>query len=383
MKIARDTWLGIALLLILVLATLLAALQQSGETSLPPLTSLSAQPDGARALRLWLKYLGYQVGGEGQSSFEIPEETAVVLILEPLTSVLDEEWRTIDSFVQRGGLLILAGHGSGTQLSAQHFDSHITWNPERIPSASLQSPLLHSPPIEMLVNVSTSYYLETDRTDAVTLLASANLPITITFPQGSGRVVLSSAVFPFTNAGLKVQGNPNYVLNFFPGSDPKGTVWFDEWHHGLRVEERVVLGTESWLRYTPAGQSLIYFAVVVFLYLVLRGKRFGRPIPLPQTRRRRTPLEYITAMANLSRRAGHRTPTLRRYEHWLKRNLGKRYHIDPKLEDEVYVERLFQFDPDLNREELDHLLTRLKDRNVTETEFVQLGAQAARWTNAK
>jgi hypothetical protein len=281
--------------------------------------------------------------------------------------------------VEGGGLLVLAGDEPGAQLALSHYEVRLSWLDQPVEELMLQTPMLQSPAVETQVRVNASGVLETDRRDYVTLLASQGRPITVSVQMGTGRVILSSTAYPFSNAGLKEEGNPSLVLNIISAAAQRGSIWFDEWHHGLRSQPSEILGAESWLRHTSAGRALIYVAVIIFLSLVLQGQRFGRPVPLPRTLRRRAPMEYIAAIANLSRRAGHRAATLRSYENWLKRSLGKRYHLDPMLADIEYVERLSQLNPDLDRETLTTLLKKLKNQNVTEAEFVQLGAEVSRW----
>ena len=77
---------------------------------------------------------------------------------------------------------------------------------------------------------------------------------------------------------------------------------------------------------------------------------------MPRDTTRRSPLEFINAMANLHRRAGQRRAALRHYHDQLKRRLGRRYRLDPSLHDAEYVTRLFLVfweDGDAFRRELD------------------------------
>ena len=55
---------------------------------------------------------------------------------------------------------------------------------------------------------------------------------------------------------------------------------------------------------TPPGLGLVLAFGLTFVFLALRGRRFGRIVPLPDETLRREPVEYIQAMANLYRRSG-------------------------------------------------------------------------------
>jgi len=223
-------------------------------------------------------------------------------------------------------------------------------------------------------------YLRPQRSDFVTHLAAADGPVLVSWPQGAGRVVLSATAYPFTNLGLKQPGNPALVLNLVSLSAAHGRVYFDEWHHGRRSAPTELSGPEAWLRSTPAGRAILYVAAVVFLALVLGGRGFGRPLPLPRETTRRAPLEFISALAHLGRRAGHSQAVLGQYRQQLKRQLGRRYRLDPALTDDAYVERLARYDPRLDAPALRRLLARLAQPNVSERELVQLAGEAADWT---
>ncbi len=205
----------------------------------------------------------------------------------------------------------------------------------------------------------------------------------VSFDQGKGRVILCAAPFLFSNAGLKEAGNAALVLNIIsaarhPGQP--GLVWFAELLHGQRRDESDT-GSMDWLRYTPIGRAFLFGGLVVFMVLILRGRHFGRPVPLAKDIVRRPPLEYITAIANLSRRAGHRSVVMGQYHHHLKRSLGHRYRLDPTLPDEIYLEQLAQLNPNLDILALRRLLARLSQRRVSEHEMVQLAAEVAAWLN--
>jgi hypothetical protein len=198
-------------------------------------------------------------------------------------------------------------------------------------------------------------------------------------------VFLCATAYPFSNQGLKEAGNPALVSNVLSFGKETGqlTVWFDEWHHGKgRQNATGIVGPVQWLRRTPAGQSLLYVAVVLFVALLLQGRRFGRPTPLPRDLNRRRPLEHITALANLNRRAGHRREILRHFHRQLKRQLGGRYRLDPTLPDDEWVRQLSRVRPELDQAALLHLLARLQQPTVTEAELVRLVRDASAWLDA-
>jgi hypothetical protein len=381
-RLSRESWLAIGLFVILVGTTVVAAASQAQQARrMPPLASYSSAPDGARALWLWLQALGYQVSDEVGDRFAVPGEAGIAFLLEPTAEITNRERQSLDHWVQDGGTLVVVGERLWAVLTARHYGFDY-YRAQRADSLVPQTPLMVWPPLldPAHTRSQVSIVAERDQEDGyVVHLADGDKPVMVSLERGAGRVILSTAPFVFSNAGLKEKGNPELVLNVVAAAKRRGVIWFDEWHHGQRAERTEVIGPWSWLRRTSAGRSLLYAAAVVFVALLLGGRRFGRPVPLPRTIARRAPLEYITAIANLSLRAGHRTAVLRHYYQQMKRSLGKRYRLDPTLHDGEYVARLQALNPNLDGEALYRLLARLSARKVSEGEAIQLAAEVALW----
>jgi hypothetical protein len=117
----------------------------------------------------------------------------------------------------------------------------------------------------------------------------------------------------------------------------------------------------------------------VLIVLFLQGRGFGRPVPLPQEIKRRGALEHVTGVANLSRRAAHRSAVMMHYHQQIKRKLGQRYRLDPNMDDKEYVQSLSGYNLSLNKDELLGLLSRLRRKDVGESEMVLLAAEASKW----
>ncbi len=379
-SISRDSWLAIGLFIVLALVTAVSLYQQTVGQPVPPLTAVSTQPDGARAFWLWLEEMGYEVTDRVWSTFQIPENTAVVLILSPNTFILDDEWDLIDDWVDDGGTLILGGTDFLTDQLFRHYDFEIDYRNPTTDEAFTNTPLMASPPSEPILSPLNSPGLVSQRDDYVTLFALDEMPVAVSFEQENGRVVLTTQLLPFTNTGLRSAGSPAFVLNLISIAGDGRGVWFDEWHHGVRVgRDDSVVGLSDWIRQTPIGRSFLYIAGVVFVALLLRGRQFGRPVPLAHSQTRRAPLEYITALANLSRRAGHRQATLNDYHYRLKKHVGLRYRLDPALPDAEFLAQLEGYQANLDLNGLRGLLGRLSNTAVSEAELIQIAAEVAVW----
>lgn len=376
MKLSRDSWLAIGLLVIIVLITIAAGIQEGRKAEMPALTSISSAPNGALALRLWLEGLGYKIAEPELTTFNISDDIDIAFILEPIYFESENELILVKDWVEKGGTLIAAGKGVGSSQLAEAFGWGLgfDFNSEIQPVS--QTPLLDSPPQASAVNFEgNSHFSSPGNSDFVTLLATDSQPVVVMFDYGKGRVILAADATPFTNTGLKETGNASLVLNLLGFARKNDLVWFDDWHHNLRTGTQVI-GPEAWLKSTPAGRSLLLFVAIVFLSLLLGGQAFGRPIPQVAETRRRGIMDYITAVANLNRRAKHRKAVLQYYHRMLKRHFGKRYRMDTSMPDEQFVAQLEQFNPALDGKALLALLAKLR-RDASEQEMVALAALVA------
>lgn len=375
--LSRDSKLGIGLVLLLIFVTVLAATQKEVQQEYPKLSSLSSAPEGALALKLWVQALRYDVDEQALAEFVPPQETAILFMLEPIFPT-EDELKALDQWMESGGTLIAIGEAYGMYSLIDHYDFSFNFLPASSQSPVLAAPLLLSPEAFELSHAKVRLALASERDDYVTLITYDNKPVLVSFEQGEGRVILGTLTQPFTNAGLRESGNPELVLNILALASEKGTVWFDEWHHGEQGGGQV-LGPAEFLRSTAVGRALLFVAFAVFIVLFWQGRGFGRPVPLPQEIKRRSALEHVTGIANLSRRAAHRSAVMMYYHDQIKRKLGQRYRLDPGMDDEQYVNTLAGYNPAFDKADLLNLLQRLKRREVNETEMVHLAGEAAKW----
>ena len=378
MKLSRDAWLGIGILVALILVTSAAVLQKTREVELPYL-STSAAPNGTLALKSWLDELGYSPPEPPPPSFSPDESIKTIFIIQPLELISESEWNLIDRWVQDGGVLVLAGDNLQTDIAMDHFGFSSFFLQEQAVEAAPVAPLLNSPIIVSEVPIKTYYGITALETDFTPLLSVSGSPVLLSFEQGLGKVIISSTPYIFSNLALKDDKTAALVLNLIALTGQEGTVWFDEWHHGLRSDN--IVGPWQWLQNTPGGHAILFVVGTIFVALLLQGRAFGRPVPLSHEIKRRGPLEHVTAIANLNRKAGHRNEVLRQYHHRLRRHLGQRYRLDPSLSDDEYVELLSQYNPSIEKETLLKLLKNLSQWDVSEAELLKLASEATRWMN--
>ncbi|HZI48542.1 MAG TPA: DUF4350 domain-containing protein, partial [Pyrinomonadaceae bacterium] len=119
----------------------------------------------------------------------------------------------------------------------------------------------------------------------------------IDFEYGMGRVSILTDPYMVSNGGINLGDNLQLAVNMLTAGG--GLIAFDEYHQGKGLTQNSIAG---YFAGTPvlllAGQA----GLVVLLMLWTRGRRFGRPLPLPQVDRRSS-LEFVASMAELQQRA--------------------------------------------------------------------------------
>lgn len=378
----RENASVLLLLLLLVAVTSIATYWQlRQETDHPALATFSSEPDGARALLLWIDALEYESLVETPGAYAPPDSSTVSFVLEPeVPGISDAEWQILEEWVEGGGTLFLAGDGLGAALSMRHFDFDVLFRPDLDADVIQTAGSILADAPQTLANAQPRAVLQSTRTDHTVMLAVEDEPVAVSFPNGQGLVILSTLWYPFSNRGLKEPGNPEFVLSLLSLVDTPATVWFDEWHHGVRTSDTAaVTGLGQWLRSARPGQAILYTFGVAFVWLLLSGRRFGRPVPLANRQSRRAPAEHARALANLSRRAGHKHAVRAYYRQRLKTELGYRYGLSAATPDEDYLERLASARPSLDRERLRRLLQELAQENLSDAQLLKLSQEVNEW----
>jgi hypothetical protein len=117
---------------------------------------------------------------------------------------------------------------------------------------------------------------------------------------GAGRVIFLSDPFIVANNGIARGSNLTLALNLINAVGGKERkLFFDEAMHGYQKVSNPLL---TYFRGTPAlwifGQGLL----IALLIAWSAGRRFARPLPLPQPGRH-SPLEFVDSMASLQQAA--------------------------------------------------------------------------------
>jgi len=119
----------------------------------------------------------------------------------------------------------------------------------------------------------------------------------VDYAHGKGRVVLLADPFMLANNGIGSADNLQLALNVVGAG--QGLIAFDEFHQGRSASQNPML---AYFAGTPIVAMCAQIALLILVLIWSKGRRFARPLPLPQVDRRSS-LEFVASMAELQERA--------------------------------------------------------------------------------
>jgi hypothetical protein len=376
-----DTGLLVALLIAVVVTAVL--LPQPSSTPPARRTNASVQnkyAGGASTLRQWLEQMGYRtkVLTAGRVN---PAGCDVLFVLQPENPYTADDAQVVAQWVADGHTLIVGVSDiAANSLLGPYNVSLIGWR--YAGTLTPTGPALSDPPFDAVQPGGQIGVITTARTDAAVQLVSApGDPVVMSFFHGRGIVWVVGTVYPFTNSGLTAESDARFILNLLAPVPDGATIGFEEALRSPATAQQAQSsgGLIEWVITSRAGRSILAALALVMVFLLLRGRRFGQPIPLAQEHLRREPVEFIVAMANLMRRSGQRAEALRTYRAELQRVLAHRYAVDPHTPANDLVRVVAQNDPAIDTAALAKLLHDLSRPSVSEQELVRLALEVHTW----
>jgi hypothetical protein len=123
---------------------------------------------------------------------------------------------------------------------------------------------------------------------------------------------------------------------------------------------------------TPGGLAAVYICLTLFVFLMLRGRRFGKPLDV-QERSRRLSSEYVHAMTVLYQKGDTRSEILRHIRDKFRADLGNRWHVNANLDTPTFLEELTERGAVDENEELTNLVTDLEPSgDISETQLLNI-----------
>jgi hypothetical protein len=283
------------LLAICVGAVLIGALRMvTARPSLPAGSSYSTQPDGAMGLYLWAQSLGTQTARVGRSTSDSASRALVVL--QPETPVNPQARAAFDAVPEHGGTLVLAGDSLAWVVYARTLG--VTAEPVEPELSEVATP------DGLRFRLASRYRLRAPGAEPLLVRDNGDWA-GLRLPYKQGALIVLASPGPLTNAGLRDDQAARFVFRQILMPAQGGTLGFDEVDHSYTpaASDPNTLGTLVFA--TSGGRAVVYAGLVLFMYLLLSGRRLGPAlVPRPSTEADRTMFEHVQMLANLYRRAG-------------------------------------------------------------------------------
>ncbi|HVO43199.1 MAG TPA: DUF4350 domain-containing protein [Aggregatilineales bacterium] len=339
----------------------------------PPLSVHNSGPDGAMALQMWIAQSGYAV--RELITWTQLSSVDVLFLLDPSPFDAEQDGVRLRNWVSGGHVLIIASESPAVNTLLNSFDLALEYQITPQEAAFPSAPTLHQPPFDA-AKADTYVSVKTSQPSAANHLYVGDRPVLVSQEVGKGRIWLSSALRPFTNQGLHDPGNARLLANLLANVPPTAIIGFDESRTGAGAADTGAAPTlGAWLFTSAPGLGILLGFGLTLAYLASRGRRFGRALPLPDERQRRESVEYIHAIATLSRRSGQRGEALKHLDQQLRRRLSERYGVDPRLEGAELVKAVVYRDPTVDEGTLAHLLKILERPDISEHELVIISSE--------
>lgn len=310
----RKLMLGAAAVFVLLIAGAVMFGGMGGPKAEIP-SSYSTASGGAKAAYLILADAGYKVQRWERPLSELPHAAGHTLVLaDPSAAPTREERTRLRAFLSEGGRIIATGMFAGSFLPENESIPEVlggtTWKKAQALSPSMitrAAPEIILAPESWWQPYSTAYPLYGD----------AGRTLVVQYPYGRGQVLWWASATPLTNAGLREQGNLEFLLACF--GDPKGTVLWDEYIHGYRDT------LASSISHSPV-KWLVLQLLLLGLAVVATFSRRSGPICKAVTHVRLSPIEFVQTLGGLYERAGSASVAVdisyQRFRYWLARRLG-------------------------------------------------------------
>ncbi|MCL6477256.1 MAG: DUF4350 domain-containing protein [Peptococcaceae bacterium] len=331
-------YLGIFLIIILVVLSLFIP-----NTVHPPFTTFSPKANGTKAIFLLLNKEGFEAF---RLFTAVPQGQGLLVMVEPEGSLTERDWEQVLDWVARGNTLLMASGNPNYLYEHLDYDLNKVSGMFKTGHVSSDHPLLKD-------------VRELSPTGGARLKKHASMTFTYGDEQGiylaqsvkgKGHIVLLTLPDLFTNREIAKKDNLVLFLNIVRQYGQEG-VWFNELAHGYTWEKNT-RDIFTW----PLRLAAVQLALGVLLLYYYWGKRFGRPIPLPENTDQISG-EYVSSLANIYRLGRARHLTLESIYQGFKHDLAQYLGVPRHLSSGELV-KIFSGRPRIDTKKLTDLLGR-------------------------
>lgn len=321
---------GIVLVVVSVAGVLIMPENTSGPSGIP--SSYSTHNAGAKAAYLLLGSLGYKEQRWDSPPTRLPQKVhdVTLVLADPFLPATADEKMAIQSFVRRGGRILVTGVFGAKLLNlpgvevSKRSDSNWAQFAAELPGPISQQ----SPSVLMKARArwkggqpgDLEYY--GDRTGGTV----------VRFPLGEGSIVWWADSSPLSNYGLSKASNLDLLLNSV-GRAPDRIILWDEYFHGDRP------GLWSYLAKTPVPWAVLQMLILALAVVLTYSRRSGPVVAAPQESRL-SPMEFVETVGDLYARKRAAVSAveiaLHRFRSLLARRLGRSPEALAKITNQTF-----------------------------------------------
>ena len=297
-----------------------------------------------------------------------------VLFLQDLYKAPTEtEVKDIQDFVKDGGTLIVAGDNRvlNSLFGAYGLKLRELSETQEFSSRIPDKPFFPRHPVDR-IRVRTDFAIEPSEREVAMLYGTEDAAVIVTLRDGKGRAFFISSGYLFDVDGLRYdEDNAILFYNLMSTLPRNARIGLAERRY-YTVETKPPDPLAAIVFGTSGGLAAVYMCLTLFIFLVLRGRRFGKPLDV-QERSRRLSSEYVHAMTALYQKGNTRREILRHIRDKFRADLGNRWRVNPNLETPTFLKELTQRGAIDKNEELISLLTDLRPSgSISESQLLDL-----------
>ena len=285
----------------------------------------------------------------------------------------ETEVKGIQRFVDGGGTLIVAGDNPllNGLFSVYGLELRQLSERQEFSRRIAGKPFFPRHPVDV-IRVRTNSVIEPMTREVAMLYETEGGATVVTLRDGEGRIFFIASAYLFRKDGLQYdENNTAFLYNLMSTLPRKARIGLAEKKY-YTAETKPPNPFAALVFGTRGGLAAVYICITLFVFLVLRGRRFGKPLDVQESSRRLS-AEYVHAMTALYQKGDTRSEILKHIRDTFRSDLGNRWRVNPNLDTPTFLEELAHRGAVDGNEELTHLVTDLEPSgDISEAQLLDL-----------
>ena len=288
----------------------------------------------------------------------------------------ETEVKGIQRFVDGGGTLIVAGDSPllNGLFSVYGLELRQLSERQEFSRRIAGKPFFPRHPVDV-IRVRTNSVIEPMTREVAMLYETEGGATVVTLRDGEGRIFFIASAYLFRKDGLQYdENNTAFLYNLMSTLPRKARIGLAEKKY-YTAETKPPNPFAALVFGTRGGLAAVYICITLFVFLVLRGRRFGKPLDVQESSRRLS-AEYVHAMTALYQKGDTRSEILKHIRDTFRSDIGNRWRVNPNLDTPTFLEELAHRGAVDGNEELTHLVTDLEPSgDISEAQLLDMATR--------